>query len=362
LPGAAVGAVISASHNPFSDNGIKFFGPDGRKLADTIETEIERALAGWEGAPRPDGAGVGRVLAGESEPALAAYAEHLRASCPARLDGLRLVVDCANGAASFLAPQVLSDLGADVTLLSATPDGININDDCGSLHPEHMAAAFAKPAPTPGLAFDGDADRVILADERGRIVDGDRVLCLAGIHLAAQDRLPGRTVVGTDYSNLGLEQAFARHDIRLLRAKTGDRYVAEQMAKTGAVLGGEKSGHILFAHHSTTGDGILTALQVLQICRESGRGLADWADEMRELPQVLVNVRVRTKESWRDVPAVQHAIAHAESVLAGRGRIFVRPSGTEKMIRVMVEGPDQAEVESLAASVANTLREQLGVA
>jgi phosphoglucosamine mutase len=357
--GAAAGVVISASHNPVADNGIKFFGPDGRKLPDDQEARIEAAMEGWEAHPRPGGADVGRLT--RTEQPVETYAAHLRAACPGSLHGLRLVADCANGSASYLGPRVLAELGAEVITLNAQPDGVNINENCGSLHPEAMAARVVAERADAGLSFDGDADRVILADETGRIVDGDRVLCLAGLHLAREDRLPGRVVVGTVMSNLGLEQALGRHGIRLIRAAVGDRYVAEEMARTGAVLGGEKSGHILFAEHTTTGDGILTALQVLHICRQSGRKLAEWAEEMQELPQILRNVRVGRREGWRDVPAVAAALGRAEAALQGRGRILVRPSGTEKMIRVMAEGPDLEEIEALVGAVADALQVHLGV-
>ena len=356
---ADAGIVISASHNPVRDNGIKFFGPDGRKLADAIEARIEGCMVDWEAQPRPSGADVGRLT--RTEAPIEEYAAHLRASCPERLDGLRLVCDCANGSASYLGPRVLAELGADVVPLSATPDGVNINENCGSLHPEAMAARVVAEGADAGLAFDGDADRVILADNRGRIVDGDHVLCMAGIHRAGQGRLPGRVVVGTVMSNLGLEQALKKHDITLVRAAVGDRYVAEEMARTGAVLGGEKSGHLLFADSTTTGDGILTALQVLRICRQSHRDLASWADEMQEFPQILKNVLVRQKDGWRDIPEVAAALGRAEAALKGRGRIFVRPSGTEKMIRVMAEGPDGEEIGALVDEVAGALQVHLGV-
>lgn len=357
--GASAGVVISASHNPVQDNGIKFFGADGKKLADVIEARIEQVMEGWEDRPRPSGADVGRLS--RTTAPIDAYADHLKAPLGGvRLDGLKLVIDCANGSASYLAGPVLTDLGATVIPMFSDPDGVNINAGCGSLHPELMAERVAQEGADAGLAFDGDADRVILADEKGRIFDGDRILCASGIHRKRNGGLPADTVVGTVMSNLGLEQALSRHGIRLLRAAVGDRYVSEEMARAGAVVGGEKSGHILFSDLTTTGDGLLTALQILRICRESDRPLADWADEMEELPQKLVNVMVREKNGWRDVPAIAAALTDAEEKLEGRGRIFVRPSGTEKMIRVMAEGPDQDEVNALVAQVADAIRADRG--
>jgi phosphoglucosamine mutase len=358
--GALAGVVISASHNPMADNGIKFFGPDGKKLPDEVEAEIEAWMVGWEARERPSGAGVGR-LTRTLEP-VAAYEAHLIASAGGtRLEGMKLVIDCAHGAASYLAGAVFKRLGAQVDLLACEPDGVNINDNCGSLHPEAMAARVVETGADAGMAFDGDADRVILADAQGRIFDGDRMLCAAGIHLASQDRLPGRVVVGTVMSNLGLEEALSRHGVRLVRAAVGDRYVTAAMNEHGAVLGGEKSGHILFPEISPTGDGMLTALQILRLCTESGRSLADWYDEMREFPQRLVSVPVRERNGWDRVAPIADAVRAAEARLEGRGRINVRPSGTEKRIRVMVEGPDAAEVEELVESVAGVIRTHLGV-
>jgi phosphoglucosamine mutase len=357
---AAAGVVISASHNPVQDNGIKFFGPNGKKLADTTEAEIEAAMDGWESLPRPSGGAVGRITR-TTEP-VNAYAQFLAVMLtPVRLDGLKIVIDCANGSASSVAAGVLENLGATVVAMAATPDGVNINANCGSTHPEAMAARVVSEGADVGMAFDGDADRVILADERGRIFDGDRILCTLGIYLASQDRLTNRVVVGTVMSNLGLEQSLEKHGIKLVRAPVGDRYVSEKMVEHGAVIGGEKSGHILLPHLSTTGDGLLTGLQILRVCRETGRSLGSWADEMTELPQKLVNVYVRQKDGWREVPAIAEALKAAEIKLEGRGRIFVRPSGTEKMIRVMAEGPDATEVDSLVESVANAVRSELGV-
>ena len=358
--GAVAGVVISASHNPVADNGIKFFGPNGKKLPDITEAHIEAVMGDWEALPRPTGGDVGRIT--RTTLPVADYAAHLVETCGGiRLDGVRLVIDCANGSASYIAADILERLGATVHALHATPDGVNINENCGSLHPDEMARAVARLGYDAGLAFDGDADRVILADEQGRIFDGDRILCTAGMFLHKRGELTGDVIVGTVMSNLGLEQALEREGIRLVRAPVGDRYVSEHMALTGAVLGGEQSGHILFPHLSTTGDGLLTGLQILRFCRESGRSMASWADEMQTLPQRLVNVRVREREGWESVPSVAQSLARAEAQLAGRGRILVRPSGTEKMIRVMAEGPDIAEVDALVHAVADALRADRGV-
>ncbi len=354
---AAAGAVISASHNPMYDNGIKFFGPDGCKLSDKIEAEIERAMGDWEERPRPSGADVGRVV--NDPDASEGYVRYLKESS-GDLSGLRLVVDGANGAAFSLAPRIFSELGATVTARSVSPDGVNINDNCGSMHPEAMAALVAEMGADAGMAFDGDADRVILADDKGRIFDGDRILCALGIWLKETGRLRNDVVVGTTMSNLGLEHAFAAKGIRLIRADVGDRYVSEQMKMHGAILGGEKSGHILLTDLSTTGDGILTALQILRLLQESGRRLSEWADEMSEYPQKLVSIKVREKIGWQSIPAIVAAIAEAEARLEGKGRLNVRPSGTEKKIRVMAEGPDSAEVEEVVALVAGAVEMTLG--
>ena len=356
--GAAAGAVISASHNPMQDNGIKFFGADGRKLSDSIEAQIESAMAHWEEWPRPFGADVGRIL--HDGEGVETYVDRLKASSGGHLTGMAVVADCANGAASFLAPRLLRELGCIVTTLSAAPDGININDNCGSLHPEAMAAQVIATGADAGMAFDGDADRVILADDKGRIFDGDRILCAVGMWLKQRGALANNVVIGTTMSNLGLEHALAGRGVTLIRSDVGDRYVMEQMTAHGAILGGEKSGHILFTELSTTGDGLLTALQVLRLVRESGRRLSEWADEMQEYPQKLVSIPVRDKSGWRNIPGIAAAIQTAEAQLDGRGRLNVRPSGTEKKIRVMAEGPDAAEVDAIVAQVAGAIEEALG--
>lgn len=357
--GAAAGVVISASHNPVRDNGIKFFGPDGRKLPDAVEARIEAAMAAWETVARPAGAQVGRLL--ETCAPVKSYTDYLCETIGSvRLDGLRLVLDGANGAASFIANPIFEALGASVQTLSCEPDGVNINEKCGSLHPENLIAKVREIGADAGFAFDGDADRVIGVDDKGRLFDGDRILCTLGIYLKQQGRLKNNTVVGTVMSNLGLEQALSRHDITFLRANVGDRYVGEMMAQSGAAVGGEKSGHILLPDISTTGDGLLTALQILRLCRETGRSLASWSDEMEELPQKLVSIRVTERDGWDTIPDVADALNHVEASLKGRGRLLVRPSGTEKMIRVMAEGPNADEVEQLVNLIADALRKHRG--
>jgi phosphoglucosamine mutase len=341
------------------DNGIKFFGPDGKKLPDATEAEIEKAMKAWETYSRPSGADVGRLT--RSDTPIEDYVAHLLASLGGSdLRGMRLVVDCANGAAYAIAPRILRELGAEVFTVAAEPNGLNINDNCGSLHPEEMAAMVSAIHADAGLAFDGDADRVILSDEQGRSFDGDRVLCAVGLWRKSQGLLPNNIVVGTTMSNLGLEKALAAQDICLIRADVGDRYVAEQLSIHGATLGGEKSGHILFTDLSPTGDGLLTALQVLRLSRQSGRSLGSWNDEMQEYPQKLISIPVHTKDGWKSIPTIADAIQSAEAQIFGRGRINVRPSGTEKKIRVMVEGPDGDEVAALTEQIAAAIRSVLG--
>ncbi len=359
MQGFDAGVVISASHNPFADNGIKFFGGDGYKLDDALEAEIEAHLALVDTWERPSGAAVGRLT---HDTALAGlYAEHLEETMDGvSLAGLRVVLDAANGANSVLGPRVFADLGADVVALHCDPDGVNINAGCGSLHPEEMMQRTIAERADMGLAFDGDADRVILSDELGRKVDGDRVMLLVGRHLAASGKLANDTVVGTIMSNMGLEVALRESGLTLLRTAVGDRYVSEAMRRDGHVLGGEKSGHLIFGHLTTTGDGLLTALQVLKVMRETGRPLSALADQMTEYPQILLGVRVRDRQSWASDPDITKAIQATEARLAGRGRVNVRASGTEKLVRVMAEGPDQAEIDALAHEIASLVRKKVG--
>lgn len=353
------GVVISASHNPFGDNGIKFFGGDGYKLDDALEAEIERSVAEVDAWPKPSGAGVGRLT--HDTHLCDLYAGHLEdAMDGVTLENVKIVLDGANGANSVLGPRVVTDLGADVVTLSCAPDGLNINAGCGSLHPQEMQRRTVAEGADIGLAFDGDADRVMLSDERGRLVDGDRVMLLIGRHLAASGKLAHGTVVGTIMSNMGLEAALRQSDLKLLRTAVGDRYVSEAMRGGGYVLGGEKSGHLIFGHLTTTGDGLLTALQVLKVMRETGEPLSALAEQMTEYPQVLLGVKVRDRQTWTSDPDIQRAIARAEERLEGRGRVNVRASGTEKLVRVMAEGPDQTEIDTLARDLIALIAEKVG--
>ncbi|MGO8672893.1 MAG: phosphoglucosamine mutase [Capsulimonadaceae bacterium] len=355
------GIVISASHNAFADNGIKFFGHDGYKLDDEIEDQIAACVALAAGLRGPSGAAIGTI---RHDPGLRhLYSDYIRDTMGSvRLDNMKVVLDAANGANCVLAPGVFAELGADIVSINCAPDGVNINAHCGSLHPHQMLARTVAEGADLGMAFDGDADRVMLSDENGRLVDGDRVMLLVGKHLASREKLHGRTVVGTIMSNMGLEVALRESSVTLIRAAVGDRYVSEIMRREGFVLGGEKSGHVIFGHLSTTGDGLLTALQVIRVMRETGRPLSALADQMQEYPQVLLGVRVTDRNGWREDPDIRKAIAAAEAVLSGCGRINVRASGTEKLVRVMTEGPDHKEIDAIAREVAALVEKKFGAA
>jgi len=355
---AAAGAVISASHNPVRDNGIKFFGPDGFKLDDAMELAIEQQIDDFDNFPRPQGADVGNVL--RRRELVSDYAEHVKHSITTPLAGMSLVIDGANGAASELAPRIFHELGAKTMCLNCTPNGININDGSGSLHPEQMSVLVRQIGADVGMSFDGDADRVILSDENGNIVDGDHIMAIYGLHCARTDGLPTGSVVGTVMSNVGLELALQKENLRLVRTAVGDRYVCDEMRASGAIVGGEKSGHIILARYSTTGDGMVTALQVLQIMLQTGKKLSELAGEMEEFPQLLVNVKVAERDGWEAKPEIIAAIKDAEAKLTGHGRVVVRPSGTEKLIRVMAEGPDQDELDTLVHQIADTVKRVMG--
>jgi phosphoglucosamine mutase len=356
---ADAGVVISASHNPFQDNGIKIFGPDGFKLADDIELEIEHRLVNPDPltpGPEPRIGKAVRLADAEGR-----YVQFVKHTFPKdrTLDGMRIVVDCANGAAYQAAPQVFAELGAEVSALAVDPDGRNINDGCGALHPEHAAAEVRRTKAAIGISLDGDADRVILTDEHGEIVDGDHILAILGTRLIAQGRLPGNTVVATVMSNLGLERALASKQGKLLRTAVGDRYVVEVMREGGYVFGGEQSGHIVFLEESTTGDGLLAALQVLSVMVQEGRSLSELAKIMTRYPQVLLNFPVARKLPIDGLPSVKAAIAQVEKTLGQDGRVLVRYSGTEAKARVMIEGTDEDTIRTYAEDIAECLRKAL---
>jgi phosphoglucosamine mutase len=359
---AAAGVVISASHNPFEDNGIKFFGANGRKLPDRVEDEIEALMGQLDTLPRPVGGEIGRIES-DRHP-VNQYIDRVMATLDdkgeAPLRGLRLVMDCANGAAYLVAPQIFRLLGAEVILLHAEPDGVNINVNCGSTRPQEMAAKVLEVGAHAGLAFDGDADRVMLADEHGAIVDGDRMLAIIGLHLHEQGRLPGNVVVATIMSNVGLEQALGARDIRLHRTDVGDRYVAEAMETLGAAIGGEQSGHILLPTLTPTGDGLVTALQVLTVMHETAKPLSELAGVVHSCPQLLKNVRVRTKRGWRDDPDIQRAIVAGRKRLGSDEWLSVRPSGTEPLIRVMAQGTERETVEAVVHDICAVVEQKLG--
>jgi phosphoglucosamine mutase len=348
-------AVISASHNPFADNGIKLFAAGGRKLDDEAERRLEEelgrllghgGLAGESDPPRGDA--VGTVMAQSVHDG---YGDAVAASVDGRrLEGLKLVVDCANGAASAVAPDVLQGLGAEVEVLHCAPDGTNINDGCGSTHPEALQAAVQAAGADVGVAFDGDADRVLLVDESGRLVDGDQIIAMCAIDRAAQGVLPADTVVVTVMTNLGFRLAMSERDIQVVDTKVGDRYVLEALEAGGFVLGGEQSGHVIFRDLATTGDGLLTAVQVLDVVSRSGQSLGKLADgAMTRLPQVLRNVRVPAGRAAEIGDQLAGHVAAVEAELGATGRVLVRPSGTEPLLRIMVEASTAAEAEAAVA-------------
>lgn len=352
------GIVISASHNPVPDNGIKFFSGDGFKLLDSVEEEIERLVLKEDFPyPQPTGAGIGRVL--ESFEGVEQYISFLKEQAGVDLKGLKLVVDCANGAASYAAPRLFEELGADLKVINGEPDGVNINEGCGSTHPEPLQQAVRSFGADVGLAFDGDADRLIAVDENGELVDGDQIIVICGLARKREGLLRGNLVVVTVMSNLGLHEAFEREGIEVRETRVGDRYILEEMQKTGAVLGGEQSGHIVFLDRTTTGDGLMTALELLRVVQKTGEPLSRLAGQMCRYPQVMVNVPVRNKHKLFDNVYIAEAIRDAEMRLAGRGRVLVRPSGTEPLVRVMVEGPHEDELRRVVEQISQVVKANL---
>jgi phosphoglucosamine mutase len=352
----AAGVMISASHNPYRDNGIKLIAHTGYKLPDELEEQLESEIF----ALLRDGIAASPATLHVDEDLDHTYIDHLAGTLPAGLGGLRLVVDCANGSASFLAPELFERLGASVRRINCSPDGRNINLNSGSLHLDDLRKVVLEESADAGVAFDGDADRALFVSRSGRIIDGDAVLLLTARYLKDQDRLSGQTVVATVMSNLGLERALTAQGIKMLRTPVGDKYVLEEMLRTGATLGGEQSGHVIFHQYATTGDGMLTALRVFEVMRKADTGLDELTADLKVYPQLLVNVRVKERKPLEDLPLVKAEIRAAEASFGDSGRVLVRFSGTEPLARVMVEGPDQARVEAFANRIATQIRAELG--
>jgi phosphoglucosamine mutase len=361
------GVVISASHNSYEDNGIKVFSPSGRKLDDDAELAIEQSLKG-ENAPRSDDFSrhvttkVATTWSETDENLGEKYLAFLRDEVGAGLNlkGLKIAIDCANGAAYKLAPKLFSALGAALVVINAEPNGRNINLDCGSLHPEKLRRTVIEQQADLGLAFDGDADRLLMIDDRGNLVDGDQVLFIMAHYLASKGALSGDRVVATVMSNLGLELALAERGLKLARTAVGDKYVLDELLKSGASLGGEQSGHIIFPKISLAGDGMITALEVLRAVAESNASLSALASAYIRYPQVTINVSVSSKPSFDAVPSIREAIDAVEKEMAGRGRLLVRYSGTENLARVMIEGQDETTIRNHAESIAQVITSQIG--
>jgi phosphoglucosamine mutase len=354
------GIVLSASHNPFEDNGIKLFSSEATKFPDDWEGEIEQRLAAPDAAPRPHGAGVGRLVLYDR--AEKYYVDFLCRCFPLDLNGLTVALDCAHGATYRVAPAVFRRLGARVATMGARPDGTNINARVGALYPEALQRRVKSRGASIGFAFDGDGDRLISVDERGDIRDGDYALAITGRHFATRGRLKGNVLVTTVMANLGLDEALGAAGIRVVKTRVGDRYVFEEMQRIGATVGGEQSGHLLFTELSPAGDGILSALALLSVMREQGESLGALATCMRKFPQVLVNVPVRRKPPLESLAPLTDRVTAVEAEMAGTGRVLIRYSGTESLARVMVEGAEVGRVEAIATELAAIIRELIGEA
>jgi phosphoglucosamine mutase len=357
---AQLGVMISASHNPVGDNGIKFFNRDGTKIDDDLEREIEQAF--WEHSHRdlhPTGAAIGRVV--ERTNVVERYLAHVRQAAPRDLDlsGLTIVVDGANGAQSGITPRLLHEYGAQVFALNCAPDGLNINEQCGSTHLEPLQLAVKTHLADLGIAHDGDGDRALFVDERGTVRDGDYILAICGLHLQQLGRLKDNVIVTTVLGNMGLDLSLQPHGIRVVRSPVGDRFVWEKMREVGAALGGEQAGHVIFSEFAHTGDGVITALHVLAAMRASGQPLSQLAQVLTVLPQAVRNLRVTVKPPLEDCPAIIQALGEVEDALAGRGRVVVRYSGTEPLARIMIEGEDAGQIVQLADRMADVLAREL---
>lgn len=356
---AQAGVMISASHNPVEDNGIKFFGQDGFKLSDEQEDEIEALMDGEDNLPRPVGADLGVVndyFEGGQK-----YLSFLKESIDNDFDGLKIALDCAHGATSGLATHLFADLEADVVTIGTSPDGLNINEGVGSTHPEKLQEFVIEKGANIGLAFDGDGDRLIAVDEKGNMVDGDKIMYICAKYMSEKGYLRHNTVVSTVMSNLGFYKALEEHGMRSDKTAVGDRYVMEEMRNGGYNLGGEQSGHIIFLDYNTTGDGMLSALQLVNVMKETDKKLSELAGEMDIYPQVLKNVKVTDKKNALENPAIQEAINKVEQEMAGEGRVLVRPSGTEPLVRVMVEASTKEDCERYADRVVQVIDDLLGM-
>ena len=352
---ADLGVMISASHNPYKDNGIKLFGPDGYKLSDAQELEIERAMDEDQSSMHASSAKLGRARRPEN--AGERYVEFAKGTFPKRhrLDGLKIVLDCAHGAAYKVAPLVLWELGAEVVTIGVSPDGFNINDGCGSTEPNAMCAKVREVGADIGIALDGDADRVLIADEKGRLIDGDQIMGLIGLHLHRRGTLRGGGIVSTVMSNLGLERHLDEQGLKLIRTKVGDRYVVEHMRQHGFNVGGEQSGHMVLNDFTTTGDGLIAALQVLAVVCETGKPVSEVCHLFDPLPQLLRNVRYSVGSTPLDEPSVKKAISNGEEELNGKGRVLIRKSGTEPVIRVMAEGENSDAITKVVDRIVDAI-------
>ncbi|PMC34042.1 phosphoglucosamine mutase [Bacillus sp. UMB0899] len=358
--GAEAGVMISASHNPVADNGIKYFGPDGFKLSDEQELEIESLMDKEEDTlPRPVGKDLGQVndyFEGGQK-----YLQFLKQTVDEDFTGIHVALDCAHGATSSLATHLFADLDADVSTMGTSPNGLNINEGVGSTHPEALAAFLKEKNADIGLAFDGDGDRLIAVDENGEIVDGDQIMYICAKHLDSEGRLKKNTVVSTVMSNLGFYKALEEHDIKSIPTAVGDRYVVEEMKRNDYNLGGEQSGHIIFLDYNTTGDGLLTGLQLVNIMKLTGKKLSELANEMKKYPQLLINVKVTDKYKVTENEKVSEVITAVEQEMGGNGRILVRPSGTEPLVRVMAEAPTEEQCRIYVEQIVEVVKEEMGL-
>jgi len=357
---ANAGIVISASHNPYQDSGIKIFGPDGYKISLEMEAEIERLVAEDklnQLLPDPDGVGRSKRI----DDAAGRYVVNVKNTFPNHLtlDGMRIVLDCANGAAYKVAPAVLEELGAEVVILSNSPNGTNINDKCGAMYPENVSEAVKAYRADVGISLDGDADRVIMVDELGQLLTGDHILAISALDLLKKKKLTHNTVVTTEMANFGFEKLMSEHGIKVIKTRVGDKYVVESMRSNGYILGGESSGHIIFSEHTTTGDGLVAGLAVLAVMKQESRPLSKLKNVMMETPQVLKNVRVIRRTPLSEVVGYNELISKINEKLKDQGRTFVRYSGTEPLVRILVEGPDEQAIENYAEDIAELLKKEL---